>query len=76
MYCSMKNSLNSCSNCHEKFVVMADVACFEFEYFCFDTLADAQKCFDRIEKHNTYYGLHFIPHTAVILKPKHPYFPD
>lgn len=76
MWCALRNSLSSCSNCHEKYVVMADIDYFETEYFCFDTYEEAWDCFERIEKHNAYAGFRFLPETAVLLKPKDPYFPD
>lgn len=76
MYCFRKNCLDKCSNCDQKFVVMADVDYFETEYFCFDTYDDAKECWERIEKHNFYYGLHFLSKTAVLLKPENGIFSD
>lgn len=74
MYCCMRNSVNKCSYCDDKYIVMADVDIFQTEYFCFDTFEDARVCYDAIEKHNFYYGLHFRPKTAILLKPATPYF--
>lgn len=74
MYCCMRNCLNTCSDCHKKYVVMADVDYFETEYFCFDTKEEAWDCFEQIEKHNVYGGFRFLPKTAVLLKPENGLF--
>lgn len=66
----MKNSINTCEGCEKKYIVMADVAYLETEYFCFNTYEEARDCFDRIERHKAYGGLQFLPKSAVLLKPK------
>lgn len=70
MFCSRVNSFDICSDCKKKYIVTAQTNDCEDVYFCFYDYNDAEDCYLRIENHNRYYGITFIPKTAFIFRPR------